>query len=93
MKRSFNIKYGRKVYDVEVKFERIWVDDSFIINGTPCGHWEANLDTLDVLSCADSDGNEYDMYDGGILDEISMKVWELVFDDNYRNRAQEGCKP
>jgi hypothetical protein len=88
MTREFEMKFEGVTYQVKVCFSRRWEDDSFDchINGRPgtheCGHWEADIDTLQVVSCTDAEGQDEDpCWTEGLQEAIEEKVAELDCDD------------
>ncbi len=85
MKLEFEIEHEGETYWVEVEFETTLVDDSF--DGHLAGrvhtfkgsHREPDMDSLEVVACADGDGDEVDP-PAGLLKAIARNVAEIDLD-------------
>lgn len=86
MTRELELEHKGVTYLVEVEFERTWIDDSFDHDWggrrqtEECGHWEADADTLEVVSCTDHDGQEIEP-DKELMSAIADEVMELDLND------------
>jgi hypothetical protein len=86
MTREFDLKHGGEVYWVEVEFDTISVDDSFDghlygrVHTFEASHREADMDSLEVVSCTDGEGAEVEP-DAGLLKAIAAHVAELDLED------------
>jgi hypothetical protein len=85
MTAEFDLEHGGEVYWVEVDFDTIRVDDSFDghlagrVHTFEASHREADIDSLEVVSCTDGEGEEVHV-DDELLAAIAQHVAEMDLD-------------
>jgi hypothetical protein len=86
MTREFELEHEGEAYWVEVEFRTIRVDDSFDghlagrVHTFEASHREADIDSLEVVSCTDGAGEEVHV-DDDLMAAIAGHVGEMDLGD------------